>query len=387
MLQILMPFIFFISSSALLAGALQAVGHFFVPAFSPILLNIVFIIGLVACMAFSLPYYYFCYIVLLSGFLQLIAHVIAYRANGFSFELFDEQTKKTFAHVMVKFFPMLISMGILEINMIIDTQFASYLVAGSTSLLQYGSDFMRIPLGVIGVSLSTTLLPHFARVGLFAPKRLNYYLLEASKFIWWSNVPIILLMGFFSEKIFHTLFLSDNFSIAQVNEASMILIAYLLGLFFYSVNKILLNLFYALHDTFTPTIVSLVAVVVNIFLNWILMGMFQATGLALATSISAATQTVLLLYLLHARNNFKLYGFRFMQFVAHYMIQLVGVAALFVVTYNVFVYSIALLPTPYADFLLYKIGFWFWAGPLSLLFLGLLWVLRKRSGLKLHFLD
>jgi putative peptidoglycan lipid II flippase len=194
-------------------------------------------------------------------------------------------------------------------------------------------------------------------------------------------------MSFFAQKIFLTLFLSDNFSLEHVEQAGFILIAYLAGLIFYSINKVLLNVFYALHDTVTPTVVSVVAVLVNVILNWVLMGYFKAAGLALATSISAASQTVLFLYLLKSRNRFKIYGFRFSLFAVRYMVHLAIVAVLFLSTYYVSAYYIAQLPAIYANFLLNKIGFWFWAGPVSLSALGLLWIMRKKFKEALHFLD
>ena len=205
LLRILMPFIFFISSSALLAGALQAVGNFFVPAFGPILLNIVFIIGLLICWFFHWPVEYFCFFILFGGLLQFMQHLIAYFKLNFSFGIVTKHTWKSFNHILAKFSMVLLSMSVMEISLFIDTSFASYLPAGSISLIYYANRFMGIPLGVFAAAFSTILLPHFSRISTYAPKRLNFYLLESAKLVFWVTIPCTAALIFFSDKIFMTL--------------------------------------------------------------------------------------------------------------------------------------------------------------------------------------
>ena len=77
-LRILFPLIFFISSSALFAGALNAVNHFFIPAFGPVLLNIFYISSLLICLKFGLSVYYLCVGVLLGGLCMFLMHMITY---------------------------------------------------------------------------------------------------------------------------------------------------------------------------------------------------------------------------------------------------------------------------------------------------------------------
>src|SRR5579872_2804683 len=126
-LTILMPFIFFISTSALLAGPLQAVGHFFVPAFGPVLLNIIYIAGLGICMYASLPIPYLCWIILFGGFVQLVMHMIAYFKLHFSFGVIRREDFWRFVHILPKFFFCLLGMSVVEVGLFIDTSFASFL--------------------------------------------------------------------------------------------------------------------------------------------------------------------------------------------------------------------------------------------------------------------
>jgi len=386
-LRILIFFILFLSSSALLTGALQSVHHFFVPAFGPVLLNVVFISALLLSLWYGLPVKFLCYAILLGGLLQFILHIFTYFKLGFSFGKIDAQAVRNFKQLLKKFFPVLFSMSIMEISLFLDISLASYLPEGSVSLINYGSRFMGIPLGVFATAFSTILLPHFSRISTYAPKRLSFYLFESTKIIFWVTIPATILMSFFADKIFVTLFLSKNFSMAKVIEAQYILIAFLTGLFFFSLNKILLNIYYSLHNTVTPTIISVIATTSNFILNIILMKFWGATGIALATAISGAIQTFLFVYLLHRKYAFQLYPAHFLNFLYKFLIQLIITLIGFFVLYNYLTYSIAKLPEGLANFLLNKIGFWLWVGPLCIIFFLVLYKLKKFFGVRLYFLD
>lgn len=388
LLRILMPFIFFISSSALLAAALQAMGRFFVPAFGPILLNFVFIIGLLICWLFKLRVDTFCFFVLVGGLLLFVHHLIAYWQLHFSFGPLTVRSWEVFKEILPKFFLCLLSMSVMEISLFIDTAFASYLPEGSISLIYYANRFMGIPLGVFAVALSTILLPHFSRISVYAPKRLNFYLLESAKLVFWVTVPCTVAMIFFSHDIFATLFVSKSFSSQQAIEAGHILSVFSAGLFFFSFNKILLNIFYAFHATAIPSLVSVIGTVANIVLNFILMQFMQALGLALATTISGVVQTVLLLYFLYKKLGFHGYGNYFAGFACHYVGQLIIASGIFYVVYRILYKLIAAVaPAEIAYFFLHNMGFWFWIAPLSALVWLFLYVSRKWFGVSLYFLD
>lgn len=386
--RILMPFIFFISSSALLGGALQAIGKFFVPAFGPILLNIVFIVGILICLLMKWPVSYLCFFILFGGFLQFVQHLIAYLRSGLSFGPITHKTWHSFSSILIKFAFCAISMSVMELSLMIDIQFASQLKDGTVSLIYYANRFLGIPLGVFAVAFSTILLPHFSRISTYAPKRLNFYLYESAKLVFWVTIPCMLGMIFFADKIFTTLFLSDKFTIAQAHEAGNILTAFMIGLFFFSFNKIILNVFYALHSTFIPMVVSLIGTAVNISFNVIFIATLKGVGLALATTISGVLQTILLLYFLRRKFGFHAYIAQFWIFFVRYSFQLFVIGSIFLLMYSGILYVILLLlPKEFAYFFTQKMGFWFWVGPLSLGAGLLLYYYRSLFGVRLYFLD
>ncbi len=387
-LRLLIAFIVFLSSSALLTGALQSVNHFFVPAFGPVLLNVVFIAGLVTCLKFGLSVEWLCVFILFGGFVQFLLHVAMYFKLNFTFGSINRTTLIHFSHIMKKFLPCLLSMSILELNLFMSTSLATYLPQGSIALLYYANRFMGIPLGVLIGAFSTILLPYFSRISIYAPQRLSVYLFEAAKVVFWVTIPCTLLMSFLAEKIFHTLFLSEKFSLGHVVMAAQLLTTFLTGLFFFSLYKVLLNIYYALHDTKTPCYISIAILAINYGLCKTLAPLFGVNGLALAFVITSSIHVMLFSYFLHKKFNFKFYFKAFGSFVWYALLQICAVVLLFMVIYHLCYFAIKHSSNQaVVNFLLFKIGFWLWVGPLCALTVFGLLKTRKLFNVRLFFLD
>lgn len=387
-LAILMPFILFISSSSLFSGALQAVNHFFIPAIAPVLLNLVFIVALMLCLANGLPVEFLCYCILFGGLLQFLLHLAMFWRLDFSFGKITKSVRSVFKRVFILFCNCLPSMSMMELSLAIDTWFASYLPVGTVTLFSYANRFMGIPLGVFVSAFTTVLLPHFVRLSSYAPKRQSFYLLEASKLIFWVTVPMSGLMIFFAEDIFSTIFLSDKFPMDKVLLASTILCAFVSGLFFFSLNRILLNLYYAMHNTYIPAVVSAVATVANVGLNVLFFETYKAPGLAYATVFSTILQSVLYSWFLYKRFNFVFYFGAFFAFVMRYVVQLVVVGAAFLAAYYTLHAAIVTkFPASLSFFFLRTWGFWLWVGPLSCIAFLALYALRSYFRVKIYFFD
>ncbi|MCF7900012.1 murein biosynthesis integral membrane protein MurJ [Candidatus Babeliales bacterium] len=387
LLRILMPFIFFISSSALLTGALQSVNHFFIPSFGPVLLNVSYILGILMCLYGAYPPTYLCWAIIGGGALQCIMHIITYYRLGFSFTAWNATTITYFMKIIIKFLLCFLSMSVMEANFVIDQHFASYLPTGSVTLIKYATSFMGIPLGVFAVAFSTILLPHFTRLKLEQPEKLHLYLTESIKLIIWVTIPITLIMMFFSQDIFLTLLASTSskFSIHRVPEAGTILVGFMVGLCFFSLNKIIFSMYYSFHDTFYPIIIAIIATIFNGFTDYFFVGIWGGFGLALATSLSGLIQTILGLFFLcrvHAfAINFKDLGY----FVVKYSIQVICGLLPFYLLYP-YLYSFA-ESLPYSFFFTQSFGFWIWVAPLVFIFYGLLYFTRNLFKMNLYFLD
>lgn len=388
LLKIFIFFIFFVSSSALLAAALQAVHHYIFPIFAQIMLNVVIIAGTIVCLRYNLPVTTFAWSIVLGGLVMLLIHIAAYYRHNFAFLLKHVATRHEVKEVLRKFGPSLLSVGIIEINFFISNQFASYLPAGSITLYSYASNFMRLPMGVLIIPFSNILFTHFSRISTYAPKRLSYYVLETSKLIWWGMLPIICFMSLFAYDIFATMYLSEKFPVHSVVTAQWLLIIMLTSLFFFSCNKILLNVYYALHETFVPSMITLFGAVTNTVLDVILMRLFGIYGLAWATSIAAVVQTILFLFFLRKKFHFTLYGKPFAQFALRSLVQLCcGFALLYAGFVMIRLFFLHYFAEKWALLFTQKMGLWLWLGPLFGLICLLLLLTRKFFGLKMHFID
>ena len=219
---------------------------------------------------------------------------------------------------------------------------------------------------------------------MYAPKRLSFYLLESAKLIAWVTLPIMIMMSFLAPQIFRTI--SRTMTPDQIHTGAWLLIAFLLGLFFLSLNKIILNICYTFKESWKLISVTVFISIINIALNFAFLPLFGAPGLALATSIAAIAQTVLLLNLL-ARHRIRVYLGAFMEFLATFLMQLIPLALLFFGIYKGIEFLLNKLPEGLSAFLLVKIGFWFWAGPLCLLFFLVLWKMKQLFKLNLYFID
>lgn len=384
-LRVLIFFLFFVSSSALFGGALQAIHRFFIPSIAQVVLNGVLIAGLVICLWWNLPVIVLSWIIVFGGFVMLLLHVGAYIHNQFSFERSDLATQKEVRSVLWRFLPCIVSLGMVEVSLFIDQQFISFFPVGSITLWNNAADFMRIPLGIGIVSFTTALLPHISRVSTYAPQRLSYYLFESLKAVVWLVIPIIIVMSFFAQDIFMTLFMSENYSYTHVLQAKTLLIILLVGLFFFAINRIMNNMFYALHETFLPTLVTIGGTVLNTVLNVVSLYWGGMIGIAWATVIAAACQSLAFIILLRHRFKFTFYVKPFFIFLRNAITHMGCLLIIFYGLFRLGYYLVQQLPSSLSLFFIYKIGFWFWVGPLCGLFALTYFFTRRYFGIKLYF--
>jgi putative peptidoglycan lipid II flippase len=395
LLQILISFIIFISSGAIIASALQSQKKFFIPAIAPSILNVTYIGSLVLCIYFKFPTTIFCWCVIATSVVYFLLHLIAYFQNNYQFQKPTGETFREIKIILLQLVPCIISVGITEINHFINTGFASYLASGSMTLIRSSFQFVNIPVGIITASLVTVLLPHFSKLHLESPQEMADHLFEAIKFTIWTTMPICFMLWLFSQHIFETLFMGDQQAMLKIPVAQAIFCAYLTGLLSFSLNKIFLTIFYALRLTIIPMIASIVAIATNYCLSKHLITAYGAAGIAFASSISAVIQTVLLAIFLSEYLHIRWSGKKWIQFLARYSFQISVFSiplwflykAVYVLLenlkFNLHLRWFTLRP----EIFLHGFGVWFWAGPLCLIYLAALYISRKFFNIKLSYFD
>lgn len=397
-LRILAPFILLLSSSSVLAAALQASHRLLLPGLAPVFLNCLYVTALCLGLYFSWSVDALCWSWVIAAFLNLLLHIWVCCAYKFEFQLPSAIAWKGFAQVMLQLLPCLISVGIGEVNFWIDSAFASYLQAGTLSLIRTAYQLINIPLGVIATSLSIVLLPHFSKIG-HSKKELGSYLAEAIKFVTWMIVPVTFIMVLSSREIFETMFLSSKFTMNHVLQAQANMNAYLVGLLFFALEKILLNAYYALQSTGIATGVAVGTIVLNFFMNRMLIGLYGGMGLALATSISAGVRVALFILILARYFKIDFHTKDLVKMLLNYAFQLVILGSIYYgafyyvanfIAHIVFSYDLNLWffhCTIDTHFFLHGLGFWAWFGPLSLFFCCTIYATKKIFGVSFSYLD
>ena len=167
---------------------------------------------------------------------------------------------------------------------------------------------MELPLGVIAIAVSTVILPKLSRE--FAQDDLNASRQTQSWAIW-----VVLVLGLpcaalavFGELILSTLFQYGAMTVTDIEASALSLMAYALGLPAFMMIKVLAPHYFAHQDTKTPVKIGLIAMTANMGFNLILVWSLDHAGLALATSLSAWVNAMLLLRGLHQRGWYEIRG-------------------------------------------------------------------------------
>lgn len=307
MLQITFPYIFFISLTAFAGGILNTYGHFRLPAFTPVLLNICLIgaaVGLGPHL--SMPVHSLAWGVLAGGVVQLaIQGPALYRLGFLPKPQLDWQDKgvRRILHLMG---PAVIGASVYQINLLVDSIFASFLPVGSVSWLYYSERLMEFPLGMFGVALATVILPHLSEK--YAKRSEAAFSASLDWALRWAifiGVPAAIGLGALGLPILATLFQYGRFEAHDVLMAAWSLLALSGGLVAFICVKVLVSAFYARQNTSLPVKVAAVALLSNIILNFVFIGPFAHAGLALASTLSSWLNASLLLWVLHRTGQYK----------------------------------------------------------------------------------
>ncbi len=301
--RFMFPYIFFISLVALCMGILNSLRHFAAPALSPVVLNISMILAaLLLRDLFAEPIFALAVGVMIGGVLQLamqwpflIKMGVRLRPNF----RFRHPGLKRIGLLMM---PAAFGAAIYQINVFIGTVLASLLPKGSVSYLYYADRIVELPLGVFAIAVGTAALPSFSDQvarGEFADfKKTIAFSLRLILFI---TVPATVALVALREPILSVLFQRGAFDAVSTLKTAEALLYYTLGLWAFSVIRVIVSAFYSLQDTKVPMKAAIVALLVNVAFSVALMQPMQHGGLALATSIASAVNVLMLGVILKRR--------------------------------------------------------------------------------------
>lgn len=304
------PYLLLISLTGLAGSILNTYDRFAVPALTPVFLNLCLILAaLWIAPGLDQPVFALAWAVLAAGVIQLLFQLpFLARIHLLPRPVLD-WTDPGVRRIFKLMIPAMFGVSVSQINLLLDTILATFLPAGSVSWLYYSDRLMELPLGVFGVAIATVALPNLSRQRFETdPQQFALMLQWAVRLILLISLPASLALMLLAEPILATLFQYGVMSQSDVQMASYSLIAYAVGLVAFMLVKVLATGYFAHEDTMTPVRIGIIAMAVNMLLNLIFVAIFYFgygighVGLALATSVSALLNAILLFRGLRSQN-------------------------------------------------------------------------------------
>ncbi|MEJ0008786.1 MAG: murein biosynthesis integral membrane protein MurJ [Steroidobacteraceae bacterium] len=305
--RIMFPFILMVSLAALVMGMLNARNVFGIPAMASSFFNLGSIVAGVGLGWWFDPHFGERALLglalgtLVGGLLQLVVQLPALRREGYRFAPDFIWRDRGVLEVLRVMGPSVIAASSTQINVTVNSMFASHLGNGPTGWLSIAFRVMQLPLGIFGVALGTVSLPLLARLAA-AGKRDDFRteLGHGIRLAFLMTIPATVGLIVLADPIVSVLYRHGRFTIDQAHGAAAALRYYALGLVGYASLKVLVNAFYAIDRRKTPMFVSFGAVGLNLLFNWLFtwhLG-WGARGLAFSTACIATTNFIVLYFLM-----------------------------------------------------------------------------------------
>ena len=314
--RIMIPFLLLIALAAKAMGILNARNNFAVPAVAPVFFNLGSVIGglflgltmgpflglsAIEGMAFG---------TLVGGFLQFAVQWPSLRRAGFRYRPMLSFTDPGVRQIMKLMGPAIIGTAAVQINVFVNTNFASAIIDpatgavlnGPVSWLSYAFRFMQFPIGVFGVAIATATLPPLSR-STRNPDYVEFRrtLAHSLALVFLLCIPSALGLAVLGRPIVALVFEHGKFTSFDTVQTANALTAYSIGLAGYAAVKVLSPAFYALNDARTPMLISLGSIAVNYAMNSWLVGPLGHVGLAFSTSTVALVNFLLLALFMRRR--------------------------------------------------------------------------------------
>ncbi len=298
--QVIILSLVFIGVYFILQGFLQLHGSYFAVGMVSVPLNICVIASMFlsvehgqSVLGWGVVAGYFASFLML--YLASKRHHFSYRPS------FDFGTPEI-RRLVLTVIPIFLGKAITELNTMIDRTIASLLPEGSVSALSYGNRVVGFVTAVFVISVTTAVFPQMSRLSAMkSTRKLKRTFARSVGLMSLMVLPISAGVILFSRQIVEMLFQRGAFTAYDTQRTAEVVAFYSIGLIFFSIKEVTLNLFYAIEDTVTPTVNSILAIFINIGLNLLLIEPMAHKGLALATTISGGITLVMLLLILRQR--------------------------------------------------------------------------------------
>lgn len=305
--QIMYPFILMVSLAALVMGMLNSRNVFTAPALASSFFNIGSIVGGVVFGWMIDPHFGRGALVglaigtLVGGFLQFAIQLPSLRKAGFRFRPDFRWKDPGIRRILVLMVPSVIAASAVQINVLVNSSFASFVGAEAVTWLNSAFRLMQLPIGVFGVAVATITLPVVSRIAAAADRsEFGPTLGRAMRLAVFLTLPAAVGLWFMAHAIIEIIYQHGEFHARDTLQTGFALQFYAAGLVAYSCIKVLSPAFYAIDRKWTPMLVSFASIGMNLGLNYYFV--FHAglghRGLALSTTIAAVVNFTALYFLM-----------------------------------------------------------------------------------------
>ncbi len=311
--RIMFPYIVLVSLVTLFTGMLNSVSRFAPGASFPIILNLVLITALLVgerwmATGASLEQvtYGIAWAVTVAGVMQLIWLYIWVRVEGFEVKLRLPRLTPEVKRLCIIALPAAIGGGAYQINTLVQLYFLNQLDSGAVSYMNYADRLNQLPLGIIGIALSTAILPTLSKfVGGDNKEGADRIQTDAIELAMLLTLPAAVALAICAAPFVTMIFQGGRFEMADAAITGEVLAMLVLGLPAYVLVKVLVPNFYARADTKTPVYAAFLSLAIFIALNIAFLDELGVRGVALASVIGAWLNTAFLYGVLVHRGHYK----------------------------------------------------------------------------------
>ncbi|PCJ29060.1 MAG: murein biosynthesis integral membrane protein MurJ [Rickettsiales bacterium] len=303
--QITIPYLIFVSITALFGGMLNSVKKFAAFAFVPIIMSICVIGITYVFQEKHSPHFSVAYALVIAGIFQVAFMYVCLKRAGLTFPFLFHPKDREVKKLLKNMGPATLGSGAQQLNLFLSQSIASFL-PGAVSILSYAERLYQLPLSLIGITFGTLLLPELSRI--YKQKdfaKANTLQNNSIKIALAISIPAMFGLFVLSAPIIHIIYEHGAFTPADTALTANALAAFSLGLPAFVVAKIITPIFYANLDTKTPLRITVYSLLLNTILNVILMIPFGHIGIAIGSSIASWFNVWML-----ARHSGKYGGFK-----------------------------------------------------------------------------
>jgi len=299
--RLMFPAVMFHALNGLAMGILNSFDHFTAPAFGSVVYNIVIILAAfllgpklgIAGMSLG---------VVLGAAASFIMQYSVLRQKGIKYSWGIDLQHPGVRKIGALMLPAMIGLSIIQVNLVINQNFASFLSAGSITALRFANRLMQLPYGVFASAIAMAIFPTLTKQAAqnsFVQLRQTLSLgLRLTNFL---SIPAALGLMALSIPVVRLLFQQGKFGPEATIATAVALFYYSIGIFAQCGIAVITRGYYALQDTITPLKIGILTVLLNIILNFLLLKPLGHGGLALAFSLSGIVNLLILLFLLRKK--------------------------------------------------------------------------------------